>query len=494
MSDSHAATREREVAKGAWGDIFRDGLGLYSTLVIGGIAMHATQMLVIAIVMPTIVGDIGGAAYYTWAAMLYTIGSIIGASSTGLVWAHLGARRGYALAAGIFTLGTVACALSPNIGALIAARTVQGWAGGLVAGSGMALITSVFDARLRTRIIAISQGTFTACHLSGPIVGGVFAAIDWWRGSFWLMVPFMLLFTWLAWAKIPDDLAADGDRGRLPGLPLLRLAMLTGGVCLIAATGSVSGTPLRLAFIAAAVVLVGMTFRLDRRSANNLFPPDALSLRAPIGLALWILAFHGMTQTSVSLFLPLLLQVVHGVSPVVINFLNIIISTGWTIATFTVSGWSGARERAALLAGPMIAFTGLVMLTSFALLPDPAGLLLLAASAFVMGIGIGVYNVHLVARAMASARPSAKGNGEQRSTASALTSVRSLGTAFGAAIGGVVANAAGLGDATEPAAVGHAVTAVYLFCWIPFGLAALFMLRFLRVAVPQRAPLAATAD
>jgi predicted MFS family arabinose efflux permease len=151
-----------------------------------------------------------------------------------------------------------------------------------------------------------------------------------------------------------------------------------------------------------------------------------------------------------------------------------------------VSGWSGARERIALLSGPLIAFTGLVLLTSFALLP---GLAMLALSAFVMGIGIGVYNVHLVARAMDSAAP-----GEQRSTASALTSVRSLGTAFGAAIAGVVANAAGLGDATEPDAVGHAITAVYLFCWIPFGLAAIFMLRFLRVAVRRTAPLAATAD
>src|SRR5262249_32345861 len=154
----------------------------------------------------------------------------------------------------------------------------------------------------------------------------------------------------------------------------------------------------------------------------------------------------GMTQTSVSLFLPLLLQVVHGVSPVIINFLNIIISMGWTIGTFTVSGWSGARERAALLAGPAIAFTGVVMITSFALVPDPAGLFVLAASAFVMGIGIGVYNVHLVARAMASAGVRSSG-GAQRSTASALASVRSLGTAFGAAIAGVVANAAGLGAA-----------------------------------------------
>jgi hypothetical protein len=47
---------------------------------------------------------------------------------------------------------------------------------------------------------------------------------------------------------------------------------------------------------------------------------------------------------------------------------------------------------------------------------------------------------------------------EHRSTAAARSSVRSIGTAFGAAIAGVVANVAGLGDATEPGAVGHAVT------------------------------------
>jgi hypothetical protein len=106
-----------------------------------------------------------------------------------------------------------------------------------------------------------------------------------------------------------------------------------------------------------------------------------------------------------------------------------------------------------------------------------------------MGLGIGIYNVHLVARTMGSAEV-----GEHRSTASALTSVRSLGTAFGAAIAGVVASTAGLGDATEPQAVGQAVTAVYMFCWIPFGLAAVFMFRFIRLALPRAAASEAIAD
>ena len=178
-------------------------------------------------------------------------------------------------------------------------------------------------------------------------------------------------------------------------------------------------------------------------------------MSAPIGLGLWILAFHGMTQTSVNLFLPLLLQVVHGVSPVFVNFLSIIISCGWTIGTFTVSGWSGMRERVALMSGPVLAFTG-------PRLPDRGRV---AAGPGLAGgehPADGARHRHLQ---RAPGRPHVMATAdarEQRSTASALTSVRSLGTAFGAAIAGVVASTAGLGDATEPQAVGHAVTAVYV--------------------------------
>ena len=64
------------------------------------------------------------------------------------VWSRLGARRAYTLGAGVFALGTVCCALASNIGWLIAARSVQGWAGGLVSGSGMALINAEYRVNL----------------------------------------------------------------------------------------------------------------------------------------------------------------------------------------------------------------------------------------------------------------------------------------------------------------------------------------------------------
>ncbi len=468
---------EGQSAKGSWGELFTDGRGLYSSLIIGGIAMHATQMLVIAIIMPTVVADMGGAAYYTWAAMLYTIGAIIGASSTGAVWAKFGARKGYTLGSAIFAAATLACALSPDMAMLCGARLVQGWAGGLISGGGTAMIMSLYDSRLRTRILAISQGTFTACHLGGPVVGGLFASIHWWRGSFWIMVPVMTLFAVLAWLKIPARLDTEAERNGVPPFPFFRLGMLSIGVCFVAAAGPVDSMLLRLALIGGAVLLVGATFRLDREAGNKLFPSHALSLNVPIGLCLWILMIHSMAQTSITLFLPLLLQVVHGVSPFFINFITITISLGWTIGSFSVSGWAGRRERMTLWIGPAIAFASLLCITLIARSPQ---LSLLTFSAFMMGTGIGIYYVHLMARTMEQA-PS----GEQRTTAAALSSIRSLGTAFGAAIAGVIAHSAGLGDATDPIAVGDAVSAVYLACLVPYGLVVLLAFRFVQIAMPK---------
>src|SRR5438552_12496392 len=106
MHGARATTVDSGVAKGSWSELFRNGLGLYSSLVIGGIAMNATQMLVIAIIMPTIVRDIGGARFYTWGAVLCTLGSIVVGASRGGVWARHDARGTDTLCAGIFARGT----------------------------------------------------------------------------------------------------------------------------------------------------------------------------------------------------------------------------------------------------------------------------------------------------------------------------------------------------------------------------------------------------
>ena len=460
-------------ANATYADLFRDGRAILSVLVILGAALHALQILVIAIIMPTIVGDIGGASYFAWPAMIYSVGAILGAASVGPVWDKFGRRRGYAFSGLAFLTATVASAVAPDMGTLIAARALQGVAGGVILGGAMALIGVLFDTALRRRILAIYQGTWMIVQLLGPLLGGAFAEIGWWRGSFWVMVPFVLAFTIVSWLKIPDQSPSELEDKTSGGFPMLRLGLITTGVLAVGCAGPTDDATLRAAFLAAAIVLIGLCFRIDRQAENPLFPRRAISLMAPVGLALWILFLVGVAQSAVTLFLPLLLQVVHGVTPLFISFVTIVISAGWTVGTFAVSSWSGFKERLALWAGPPFMLAGVAIITVTAQSPF---LGVLTAGGFLLGLGIGTHNVHMVARTMAGAEI-----GEERITASATTSMRTLGNAFGAALAGMLATIGGLGDVTQAAAVGNAVVFVYGVTLIPLAFAVVFMVWLVRL-------------
>jgi hypothetical protein len=103
--------------------------------------------------------------------------------------------------------------------------------------------------------------------------------------------------TWFAGRKTvgrgavqQHELGREAERNRFAAVPFLRFGTLAAGVLCAAASGSVPGIAPRVLLIAAAVAIVGLTFWLDRRAADYLFPRGALSVNAPIGLALWILS------------------------------------------------------------------------------------------------------------------------------------------------------------------------------------------------------------
>ena len=106
---------------------------------------------------------------------------------------------------------------------------------------------------------------------------------------------------------------------------------------------------------------------------------------------------------------------------------------------------------------------------------------LLTLAAAVFGAGMGIHYVPLVARTMAKAAA-----GEERITAAAMPSIRSLGTAFGAASAGVLSTMAGLGEATDPTAVGNAVVFVFEVNLIPLAAAVLLMFWLVRLHAEKR--------
>jgi len=471
-------TSSTEALGGSWGSLFRGGWAIYTFMVMLGVVLFSLQILIVVTIMPTVVADIGGAAYYVWASMLYQVGAIVGAAIIGSIWRVIGMRGGFFVTATIYTLGTLGCALAPDMLALNLSRFVQGLGGGLVTGGTMALIGRVFLPQQRTRMLAIYQGVWTICSLLGPFFGGAFAAAGWWRGAFWASLPFAILFGIIAWLKVPTDRDESEKRERI-GVPGLRLALLTLGVAGVAEAGQLANPAALAILLLVSLTMMALTFRIDAGAKQRLFPTRPLSVSSPVGLGYWVLIIGGGTQAAITILLPLSLQIVHGLSPLWVGLANLIISIAWTIATFLVSGWSGARERFALNSGVALMLVALLML-----LPTAQGerLPLLFLAVFVFGWGIGSHNVHLGARTMGAAL-----KGEEAITAASQSMVRSLGGAVGTAAAGIVANLAGLGERIDIETVNGATLAIYIAAMVPTALGLFFIMRFTRLVVPRRA-------
>ncbi|MBM3528660.1 MAG: MFS transporter [Alphaproteobacteria bacterium] len=477
---SHAPPNVEPVAP-SWTDVFRGRAGVYTLLLNIGILFFAVDNFLINTLMPSIVADIGGVAFYAWAMMLYLVGSITGAASYGPLRARIGGRRAYAVGGAVFALGALGCSVATVIGGLLVARLFQGVGGGMILAGSMAFISVLFEPRLRKYAVAVSNATWIFAAVVGPLQAGFFANFGWWRGAFFVYVPIGAAFLIGVLWKIPKSAdEATADSRALP-FPVWRVGLLALGVLCVSSSGLVETAALRIALILAAGLLVWIAFTRDATAGNRLFPSQPLSFSSPVGLAYWGHMLISASYISVSIYLPLVLTVLHGIAPLYVGLANGLMSIGWSIAAALVTGLHGTRERAVVIAGPLCLMAGSVGLAVVAV--TGASFAWVMACAPLVGVGIGIFHVHMTVRVMGVARP-----GEESITASSLTTIRSLGMAFGAAVAGTVGNVAGLQLLATPDIVSTAVTWVYLFNVLPMMLAAAAAVRFFKVtesAPPQ---------
>src|SRR5262245_24642125 len=109
---SHSVSNS-ETAMPSWTEVFRGRFGVYTLLLNIGILFFAVDNFLINTLMPSIVADIGGLAFYAWAMMLYLVGSIMGAASYGPLRARIGGRRSLAAGGAVFSLGALGCSIAP---------------------------------------------------------------------------------------------------------------------------------------------------------------------------------------------------------------------------------------------------------------------------------------------------------------------------------------------------------------------------------------------
>jgi EmrB/QacA subfamily drug resistance transporter len=129
----------------------------------------------------------------------------------GLLADMLGRRRIFMWGVGIFTAASIACALAPSIGWLIAARAVAGAGAALAIPASMSIVRVVWrDTRERGRALGIWAACNGIALALGPTIGGLLIHAYDWRSVFLVVVPLGLAALFMARPLIPESADPHG--------------------------------------------------------------------------------------------------------------------------------------------------------------------------------------------------------------------------------------------------------------------------------------------
>jgi EmrB/QacA subfamily drug resistance transporter len=186
--------------------------------------MVALDTLVVSTALSTIRRDLGAStAQLEWTVNAYNLSFAVLLLTGAALGDRFGRRRLFALGLALFVAGSAACALSPDIGALIAARAVQGFGAALVMPLGLALVSTAFSPEQRGKALGIYFGVTGLSVASGPVVGGAITQGLAWQWIFWINVPLGLLVIPFAQRKMRESHGPDAAID-VPGLVLVSSA------------------------------------------------------------------------------------------------------------------------------------------------------------------------------------------------------------------------------------------------------------------------------
>ncbi|WP_019970199.1 MFS transporter [Mycobacterium sp. 141] len=412
-----------------------------STVLAGGVLLYATNEFITISLLPSAVAEIGGHRLYAWVTAVYLVASVVAATTVHSVLMRMGSRRAYLLSLAVFGAGSLACALAPSMPLLLASRTVQGFAGGLLAGLGYAVINTALPNTLWTKASALVSAMWGVGTVVGPAAGGLFAQWGLWRWAFGVLAVLTIAMSALVPVALPGrDRAAE--RAPTPGIPVWSLVLLGAAAIAVSVAGLPHDARATIVMLVVGLGLVGCFLVVDRRATSAVLPPSAFGP----GPLKWIYLTLGalMAATMVDMYVPLFGQRLAHLTPVVAGFFGAVLSVGWTVGELVSASVRNQRVvvRAVGLA-PLVVGVGLA--SAAALVRDGMALVSVAGWAtalLVAGIGIGVAWPHLSAWAMSSVNDPAEGP----AAAAAINTVQLICGAFGAGLAGIVVNLSKTGD------------------------------------------------
>lgn len=429
---------------GSW----RELLGGYlatSAVLVGGVGLYATNEFLTISLLPSTVAEIGGQRLYAWVTTLYLVGSVVAATTVNPMLVRVGARLSYLMGLAVFGVASLVCAVAPSMEILVAGRTLQGMAGGLLAGLGYALINTALPRSLWARGSALVSAMWGVATFIGPAAGGLFAQFGLWRWAFGALAIATLPMAMLVPTVLSAGRQQSGGAGPSEKVPVWSVLAIGAAALAVSIAELPTDVVETAGLVAAGALLIAMFVLVDWRMhvavlPRSVFGPGPLKW---IYLAMSVQMIAAMVTT----YVPLFGQRLGHLTPVAAGFLGAALSLGWTVGEIGSASLNSSRVIGrVVLAAPLVMALGLALgaLTQRAN-ASPAIVALWALALLITGSGIGIAWPHLSVRAMDSVDDPS----ESRLAAAAINTVQLISGAFGAGLAGVVVNTAHGGEVAE---------------------------------------------
>jgi len=372
-------------------DAARKRLTLIACIIGSGITL--LDGTVVNVALPTIQRALGGGlAAQQWVVngYLLTLGSLI------LVGGSLGdlygERRVFALGVSGFGIASVACALAPSIGALVAARALQGIAGALLVPSSLAVIVNTFSESERGAAIGSWTAWGAIAGVLGPLAGGELLAIGSWRWIFLINVPLVLVCLSLILYAIPRSAPRErGDR-RIDFRGALLCVIGLGGpvFALIEQPRLGWSNPAVILPLIAGVVFLSVFVWWESRAPDPMLPLGLFRRRNfSVGNVETFAMYAGLAI--LFFFLVLFLQQIGGYSPLKSGLAMLPV----TVIMFVLSRRFGALAdrfgpRLFMGAGPLVGACGLLLFQRIGASVDYVSEVLPGLLVFALGLSMTV--------------------------------------------------------------------------------------------------------
>jgi EmrB/QacA subfamily drug resistance transporter len=351
--------------------------------------LSALEQTIVAPALPTIGRALGGAENLSWVVTAYLLSATAVTPLFGKLSDIYGRRTIMRATVILFVVGSVACALAPNMETLILARALQGLGGGGILPIAQTIVADILSPRERPRYQSYSAVMFMGASALGPLLGGVLT--DWlhWSSIFWINLPLGVV------ALVASDRALRllPRHDRPHRLDLLGALVMVAAALALMLAMTWAGvryawtSPQILALIGGSAILWAL-FALRLVSAREPFIPLAM-LADPLVAALTAAGFFSIgAAVGLSIVSPLYLDLVLGLSASGSGTALIFFMIG-TVVGAVVTGRSLARLVRYKFVPVVGLLVGIAALACLAF--DPAAYSVVGASAlfFVCGAGVG---------------------------------------------------------------------------------------------------------